>query len=129
MPYPEELKKLIKVVESTRSERVGRKEKNEEVPFMSLEERHDILKYHPDFIEEGRRELQAGPSKGYHIAHEMANVLEAKSRVDPAKIDLSKIDYETDVLVIGGGGAGTAAALLATVVPCCLLFVPCCLFR
>jgi len=113
MPYPEELKKLIKVVESTRSERVGRKEKNEEVPFMSLEERHDILKYHPDFIEEGRRELQAGPSKGYRIAHEMANVLEAKSRVDPAKIDLSKIDYETDVLVIGGGGAGTAAALLA----------------
>ncbi|MBN1211144.1 MAG: FAD-binding protein [candidate division Zixibacteria bacterium] len=113
MPYPEELKQLIKVVESTRSERVERKKKNEEVPFMSLEERHDILKYHPDFIEEGRRELQVGPSKGYRIAHEMANVLEAKSRVDPAKIDLSKIDYETDVLVIGGGGAGTAAALLA----------------
>ena len=76
MPYPEELKKLIKVVESTRSERVERKKKNEEVPFMSLDERHDILKHHPDFIEEGRRELQVGPSKGYRIAHEMANVLE-----------------------------------------------------
>lgn len=113
MPYPEELKRLIKVVESTRVERVERKKKNEEVPFMSLEERHDILKYHPDFIEEGRRELKVGPNKGYRIAHEMADILEAKSRVDPAKIDLSKIDYETDVLVIGGGGAGTAAALLA----------------
>lgn len=113
MPYPEELKRLIKVVESTRIERVERKKKNEEVPFMSLEERHDILKYHPDFIEEGRRELKVGPNKGYRIAHEMADILEAKSRVDPAKIDLSKIDYETDVLVIGGGGAGTAAALLA----------------
>lgn len=113
MPYPEELKRLIKVVESTRVERVERKKKNEEVPFMSLEERHDILKYHPDFIEEGRRELKVGPNKGYRIAHEMADILEAKSRVEPAKIDLSKIDYETDVLVIGGGGAGTAAALLA----------------
>jgi succinate dehydrogenase/fumarate reductase flavoprotein subunit len=43
----------------------------------------------------------------------MANVLEAYSRVDPATIDLSKVDYETDVLVIGGGGAGTSAAIKA----------------
>ena len=43
----------------------------------------------------------------------MVDLLEAKSRLDPAKIDLSKVDMETDVLVIGGGGAGTAAALLA----------------
>ena len=113
MPYPEELKKLIKVVESTRAERVEKKKNNVEVPFMSLEERHDILKHHPDFIEEGRRELKVGPSKGYRIAHEMADLLEARSRVEPAKIDLNKVDYETDVLVIGGGGAGTSAALLA----------------
>ncbi|MCP4634793.1 MAG: FAD-binding protein [candidate division Zixibacteria bacterium] len=113
MPYPEELKKLIKVVESTRAERVERKKRDEEVPFLSLDERKEILQNHPDFKEEGRRELKVGPSKGYHIAHEMADLLEAKSRVDPAKIDLSRIDHETDVLVIGGGGAGTSAALLA----------------
>ncbi|MCB2201834.1 FAD-binding protein [bacterium] len=113
MPYPEELKKLIKVVESTRAERVERKKRNEEVPFLSLDERAEMLKHHPDVKEEGRRELQVGPSKGYRIAHEMADLLEAKSRVDPNAIDLSKIDYETDVLVIGGGGAGTAAAILA----------------
>ncbi len=113
MPYPEELKKLIKVVESTRAERVERKKRNEEVPFMSLDERKEMLKYHPDVKEEGRREVKVGPSKGYAIAHEMADLLEAKCRVDPEKIDLSSPDYETDILVIGGGGAGTSAAILA----------------
>jgi len=113
MPYPEELKRLIKVVESTRAERVERKKRNEEVPFLSLDERADMLQHHPDVKEEGRRELKVGPSKGYRIAHEMADVLEAKTRVNPADIDLSNIDYETDVLIIGGGGSGTAAALLA----------------
>jgi len=113
MPYPQELKELIKVVEKTRPERVARKKKNEEVPFLSLEERKKILDYHPDFREEGRREIKVGPSKGYRIAHEMVDMLEAKSRVNPDLVDLSQVDYETDVLVIGGGGAGTSAALLA----------------
>ncbi|MGB2799358.1 MAG: FAD-binding protein, partial [Dehalococcoidia bacterium] len=49
----------------------------------------------------------------YRIPNEMVDLLEARSRVDPDDIDLSQIDYETDVLIIGGGGAGTAAALLA----------------
>jgi len=83
------------------------------VPFLNLDERKEMLQYHPDVKEEGRRELKVGPSKGYRIAHEMANVLEAKCRVKPEDVDLSKPDYETDVLVIGGGGAGTSAALLA----------------
>ena len=114
MPYPESLKALIKKVDETRSARVARKKSGEEVPFMSLEERAEILKkFHPDAKDEGRREIKVGPSKGYRIAHEMVDLLEAKSRVDPAKIDLSKVEYETDVLVLGGGGAGSAAALLA----------------
>ncbi len=113
MPYPEELKQLIKVVESTRTERVERKKANQEVPFMSLDERKDILHFHPDVKEEGRRELKVGPSKGYRIAHEMCDLLEARTRVKPDDIDLSSPDYDTDVLVIGGGGAGTAAALYA----------------
>jgi len=114
MPYPEELKQLIKVVESTRAERVERKKRNEEVPFLTLDERKEMLQYHPDVKEEGRREVRVGPSKGYRIAHEMADILEAKSRVQPEQVDLSTIDYETDILVIGGGGAGTSAALLAS---------------
>ena len=121
MPYPDELKQLIKVVESTREERVKRKLNNEEVPFMSLDERAEILNFHPDVKDEGRRELKVGPSKGYAIAHEMCDLLEAKSRVEPSKIDLSQIDYETDVLVIGAGGAGTSAALLAQEAGCKVL--------
>ena len=113
MPYPQKLKELIKTVEKTRPERVEKKKRNEEVPFLSLEERKKILDYHPDFKDEGRREIKVGPSKGYRIAHEMVDMLEAKSRVDPDLVDLSQVDYETDVLVIGGGGAGTSAALLA----------------
>jgi len=113
MPYPEGLKELIKKVEATRAVRVERKKKGEEVPFMSLDERAATLKFHPDVKEEGRRALAVGPSKGYRIAHEYCDLLEAMPRVDPAKIDLSKVAMETDVLVIGAGGAGTAAALLA----------------
>lgn len=113
MAYTEELKNLIKVVEKTRPERVETKRMGGGFPPMSLEERADILKYHPDFKEEGRREIKIGPSKGYRIPNEMVDLLEARSRVDPDDIDLSQIDYETDVLIIGGGGAGTAAALLA----------------
>jgi succinate dehydrogenase/fumarate reductase flavoprotein subunit len=114
MPYPESLKKLIERVEQTRPERVERKKAGDEVPAMSLDERKDILeKFHPDCIPGTRRELKVGPSKGYAVAHEFADVLEARSRVDPDAVDLSRADYETEVLVIGGGGAGTAAALLA----------------
>ena len=114
MPYTEELKRLIKVVEKTRSERIARKKRGEEFPTMTLEEREEILKkFHPDYREEGRRELKVGPSKGYKVAHEFADLLEARSRVDPELVDLSQLDMETDLLIIGGGGAGTAAALLA----------------
>ncbi len=113
MPYTPELKELIKKVEATREERVQRKTKGEEVPFLDLDQRKGRLKFHPDFKEEGRRELQVGPSKGYAIAHEIADLLEASSRVAPDKVDLENPAYETDVLIIGGGGAGTSAALLA----------------
>ncbi|MFH0901842.1 MAG: FAD-binding protein [Pseudomonadota bacterium] len=113
MPYPEQLKQLIKVVESTRAKRVEQKKAGWEFPFLSLDERKEMLKHHPDFKEEGRRELRVGPSKGYRVAHEFADLLEARSRVEPDKVGLATPTYETDVLVIGGGGAGTSAALLA----------------
>ena len=113
MPYTAELKKLIKIVEKTRPARVERKKRGEEFPPMSLKEREEILKYHPDFKEDGRSEIKLGPNKGYRIANEMVSLLHAPSRVDPDRVDLSSADYETDVLVIGGGGAGSAAALLA----------------
>lgn len=112
MPYTPELKAFVKVVEQTRSERVALKKRGGEFQMMSLDERERMLSYHPDYKEEGRRALRVGPSKGYRIAHEFADILEAWSRVNPEQVDLNP-DMETDVLVIGGGGAGTSAALLA----------------
>jgi succinate dehydrogenase/fumarate reductase flavoprotein subunit len=114
MPYTPELRELIKAVERTRPERVARKRGGEEFTMMSLKEREDILEaFHPDYQETGRRALGAGPNKGYVLPDELADTLEARSRIDPDAVDLSSADIETDVLIIGGGGAGTAAALLA----------------
>ncbi|MCK5553639.1 MAG: FAD-binding protein, partial [Deltaproteobacteria bacterium] len=67
----------------------------------------------PDYQPESRREIRVGPYKGYAVYHEIVDLLEARSRIDPESIDLSKVTDETDVLVIGGGGAGTSAAFLA----------------
>jgi len=114
MGYTPELIELIKKVEATRLERVARKKAGEEFPALSLDERKVRLeKYHPDYREGALRDLKVGPSKGYALAQEIADLFEARSRVDPDNIDLDEVHYETDVLVIGGGGAGTAAALLA----------------
>jgi len=113
MGYPPELKKLIRNVERTRAERIASKKAGREFRAMTLDERKQMLRHHPDYKEEGRRELIAGPSKGYRIADEYCDILESYSRYDPDSMDLKTVHYTTDVLVIGGGGAGTAAALLA----------------
>jgi succinate dehydrogenase/fumarate reductase flavoprotein subunit len=114
MAYTRELKELIKRVEATRPARVEKKKRGEEFPLLSLKEREERLKkYHPDFKEGARREIRVGPNKGYAISPEIVDVLEAKSRVNPDVINLTKIAYETDIFIIGGGGAGTAAALTA----------------
>src|SRR5512139_413219 len=114
MPYTRELKELIKKVEATRPARIEKKRRGVEFPLLSLKEREERLrKYHPDFREGSRKEIRIGPSKGYAISPEIVDLLEAKSRVNPDLIDLNRVAYETDILVLGGGGAGTAAALTA----------------
>jgi succinate dehydrogenase/fumarate reductase flavoprotein subunit len=114
MPYTDEMKELIKKVEATRPQRIEMSRKNEHFPDLPLEEREKVLKkFHPDYMEEGRQAVKVGPNKGDVYPEEAVDFLESKSRIDPARVDLSKTDYETDVLVLGGGGAGTAAALMA----------------
>jgi succinate dehydrogenase / fumarate reductase flavoprotein subunit len=109
MPYPEMMQESIAKVEETRSRRM-----REDFPRLSLEERQRLLEaYHPDYRRETFRPLAVGPNKGDLVPNELADLLEARSRIDPDNFDLSRIDYETDVLIIGGGGAGTAAALWA----------------
>ena len=115
MGYTPELEELIKPVEATRPARVEMSRRDEHYPPLSMEERGDVLnKYHPDYQKEGRREVRVGPNKGQVFPDEVVQQLESRSMVRPEKVDLSKVDYDTDVLVIGGGGAGTSAALTAS---------------
>ena len=81
---------------------------------MTAEEKEEVLAtYHPDYIQSEFEVLQIGPNKGEKVPKELAAVLQANSRINPADIDLTKVDYDVDVLVIGGGGAGTSAAIEA----------------
>ena len=115
MGYTPEMKELIKRVEATRPARVEMALRNEHYPALSMEEREDVLnKYHPDYQKEGRRQLRVGPNKGQTFPDEVARQLESRSVLRPERVDLSKWDYDTDVLIIGGGGAGTSAALMAS---------------
>lgn len=114
MSYTYELKQLTKQVELTRPERLDKRRKGLEFSRMSLAEKENRLrKFHPSYKESSLQELQVGPSRGYRVPPEICEILESWSRIDPDRVDLSRIAYETDVLVIGAGGAGTSAALLA----------------
>ena len=81
---------------------------------MTAEEKENVLAtYHPDYKQSEFVNLQIGPNKGEKVPTELAAILQANSRINTADVDLSKIDYDVDVLVIGGGGAGSSAAIEA----------------
>ena len=81
---------------------------------MTAEEKDILLKtYHPDYREDQFENLTFGPNAGQKVPKELAGLLQAKSRIAGMDIDLSKPDYDTDVLIIGAGGAGTSAAIEA----------------
>lgn len=114
MSYPEYMLELIKKVESTRPRRIEQAEKGESFPVFSPEEGDKLLhEFHPDYKKGTKRELKIGKSKGALVPNEFADLVESYPRVDPETVDLEKIDYDVDVLVIGGGGAGSSAALTA----------------
>jgi succinate dehydrogenase/fumarate reductase flavoprotein subunit len=115
MGYTPEMKELIKRVEATRPARVEKSRRGEHFPALSLEERAVVLeKFHPDYQKEGRRPVRVGPDKGTSFPDEISRMLESRSMLRPEKVDLSKADFDTDVLILGAGGAGTSAALMAS---------------
>ena len=104
-----EMLESIKKVEATRAERM-----KSEPRRMTADEKDALLeKFHPDYRPEGFAEIKIGPSKGEKAPVELTNLLHSNSRLLGLNIDLSKIDYDVDVLVIGGGGAGSSAAIEA----------------
>ena len=107
--YPEYMHESIRKVEETRSKRIGARFRS-----MTADEKEKILHdYHPDWKMDQKRALKVGSSKGQLMPHEVADIIEAHSMINPEDIDLSKIDYDVDVLIIGAGGAGLSAAILA----------------
>lgn len=115
--YPEYMRATLEKVEKTRERRYKlAKEKGKEVfTPQSEEEREAVLtEYHPDYKDDARREVRIGPNKGEKITGKVADILEAYPRDLSTRFDLSKIDYETDVLVIGAGSAGLSAAIEAS---------------
>ncbi len=107
--FTAEMYESIKKVEATRKERMATEPRR-----MTAEEKENLLKaYHPDYREDGFAEIKVGPNKGEKAPKELTELLHSNSRLLKDKVDLSKVDYETDVLVIGGGGAGCSAAIEA----------------
>ena len=107
--YPDYMMKSIKLVEKNR-------EKNMSEPLkpMSMKDREEILrKNHPDYMGGTKRILKIGVDKGQLLYNGIVDLLEGRPVVDPKDVDLTKIDYDVDLLIIGGGGAGTVAALFA----------------
>ena len=107
--FTEKMLESIKKVEATRAERMKTEPRR-----MTAEEKDELLKaYHPDYREEGFGEIKTGPNKGEKAPKELCELLSSNSRILGEDIDLSKVDYDVDVLVIGGGGAGSSAAIEA----------------
>ena len=107
--YSPEMRRSIEKVAATRKQRM----KQSFVKLKPEEKKALLEKFHPDYKPGTTRKLMVGASKGDQVVNELGDLVESYSRLNPEKIDLSKTNIETDVLVIGGGGAGAAAALAA----------------
>ena len=106
--YPEYMRKFIEKTAQTREKRL-----TYTPPAMTMKERDEVLKVHPDFAGGGKRILSVGPNKGERASNEVADLLEAYPLLEQGDVDLSKVDFTTKVLIVGGGLAGTSAALWA----------------
>ena len=107
--FTPEMLASAKKVEATRAQRIGMEPKR-----MTAEEKHNLLReFHPDYKTDGFENLKIGPNKGEKVPKELAALLQANSRVKGLDLDLGRIAYDVDVLIIGGGGAGASAAIEA----------------
>jgi len=109
MAYAVEMLPSLTKVEASRPRR-----KYQTFPRLDFAQKTSLLEtYHPDFRPAGKRTIQVGPNKGDTAPKEFVDLLESPSRLNPGSINLTKVDYRTDILVVGSGGAGLSAALTA----------------
>ena len=107
--YSEQFRKSLELVEAAREKNIAL-----EPTRMTAEQKETVLaSFHPDYKVDEFATLTIGPNKGDKVPKELAEILQAHSRISADSVDLNAPDYETDVLVIGGGGAGASAAIEA----------------
>ena len=107
--YSEQFRESLALVEAAREKNTAL-----EPARMSAEQKEKVLaSFHPDYRADQFSVLAIGPNKGDKVPKELAEILQAHSRITADSVDLSNPDYETDVLIIGGGGAGASAAIEA----------------
>ena len=107
--YSESFQKSLAAVEAAREANIAY-----EPTRMTAEEKDALLRaYHPDYKADEFAVLAMGPNKGEKVPHELAELLQAHSRMKASDVDLTAPDYDVDVLIIGGGGAGASAAIEA----------------
>ncbi len=117
--FTQEMLDSMKKVEAARAHNIATEPRR-----MTAEEKEELLKhYHPDYKEEGFTHLSMGPNAGDKVPEELCELLQGKSRVEDLELDLTKADYEADVLIIGGGGAGSSAAIEADEAGCKAMIV------
>ncbi len=108
-PYPENMMESIKKVEATREKRMSTEPRR-----LTADEKDALLKeFHPDYNPDAFAEIKVGANKGQKAPLELTKMLHSTSRIANEEIDITKIDYDVDVLVIGGGGAGSSCAIEA----------------
>ena len=99
--YSEKFTESIRPVEQARKANIAY-----EPARMTAKEKDDLLAaYHPDYKKDQFTTLSIGPNAGEQVPHELAEMLQAHSRVKPGDVNLDAPDYDVDVLIIGGGGA------------------------
>ncbi|MEE0685492.1 MAG: FAD-binding protein [Lachnospiraceae bacterium] len=110
LPYTSEMMESIKKVEAGRAARVN----GAEPKRMTADEKTALLQaFHPDYNLDSFEEIKVGPNAGQKAPKELVEVLQGESRIKGMDLDLTKPDFDVDVLVIGGGGAGSSAAIEA----------------
>ena len=107
--YSEKFQESLKLVENAREQNTVM-----EPARMTAQQKEELLAaFHPDYRQDQFDVLKIGPNKGDKVPFELAETLQAHSRITADSVDLTAPDYETDVLIIGGGGAGASAAIEA----------------
>ena len=107
--YSEQFKESLALVEAAREKNIAL-----EPTRMTAEQKQTVLaSFHPDYKQDQFSVLTIGPNKGDKVPTELAEILQAHSRINKNSVCLDTPDYDCDVLVIGGGGAGASAAIEA----------------